>query len=303
MSAFAELLRAIGALLWPIVTLIGLLLFRNDLRAVLGRLRKGKLLGQEVELDRSIAAFHDIVATASSAPTEPLETPAGSAPKRLAHGAGNTRADGSGADDIQEIIALSSRAPRSALLRLSEALERDIRVFAHATSAPLRAEFISPREAAGLLVRAGVLPAPVGESLAQFWDLRNTVIHGAEASESDLFRLIDSGLELLRTVRRIPAEVITVLDPGFPVYHDEGCTQEFVNIKGISLLYHAPGMEMVRIWGVAKDRTFTRGTHVTKEWDCDRKHGPAWYIDSASSARKQAWTGICEFVGKPIAGL
>lgn len=272
---------------------------------MLGRLRKGKLLGQELELERDISAFHEVVevlVTAGTVHPEPLSVHA--ATGRVAIAApGDTRADGSGGDDIQRIIDLSATAPRSALLRLAESLERDIRVFAHATAAPTQADFIPPREAAALLVRSGLLPAAIGDSLTRFWGLRSTLIHSVKGSESSLFRTIDAGLELLRAIRRIPAELVAVLEPEFPVYHDEGCTREFVDIKGISLQYQSPGMEMVRIWGVAKERVFSRGVYVTKEWDCTRKHGPAWYVDSVSSTRKQAWTGICEFVGRPIAGL
>ena len=46
-----ELIVALASLLWPIVTLIIVLVFRSDLAALLKRVRKGKILGQEMELD------------------------------------------------------------------------------------------------------------------------------------------------------------------------------------------------------------------------------------------------------------
>ncbi len=54
MKETAELLRAIASLLWPILAFIALLLFRSHIRELLGRLKKGKLLGQEIELHDSL---------------------------------------------------------------------------------------------------------------------------------------------------------------------------------------------------------------------------------------------------------
>ena len=56
-----ELIVAIAKLLWPLITIIIILLFRNDLSAILKRLRKGKLFGQEIELDPYVEEFKKTV--------------------------------------------------------------------------------------------------------------------------------------------------------------------------------------------------------------------------------------------------
>jgi hypothetical protein len=54
MEAWSDLLRGVAAVLWPIVILVLLLIFRPEVTGLFSRLRKAKLLGQEVELDESL---------------------------------------------------------------------------------------------------------------------------------------------------------------------------------------------------------------------------------------------------------
>ena len=61
-----ELISAIAKLLWPIIALVIILIFRKDIAALLTRVRKGKLFGQEVELDPSMDEFRKRVGEAQS---------------------------------------------------------------------------------------------------------------------------------------------------------------------------------------------------------------------------------------------
>ncbi len=54
MSDWANLLRAIAALLWPIFAFVALFLFRREIRKFLNRIKRGKLFGQEVELEEEL---------------------------------------------------------------------------------------------------------------------------------------------------------------------------------------------------------------------------------------------------------
>src|SRR5207247_1607762 len=71
-----ECIVALAQLLWPIVTLVLLLVFRRDITALLTRLRKGKFLGQEVELDPAIERFRSSVAQAEKELLSVPPTPA-----------------------------------------------------------------------------------------------------------------------------------------------------------------------------------------------------------------------------------
>ena len=68
-----ELIVSIAQFLWPIVTLVIILVFRRDIAALLGRIRRGKLFGQEVELDPAINKFRTTVQEAQDEiPYSPL---------------------------------------------------------------------------------------------------------------------------------------------------------------------------------------------------------------------------------------
>ncbi|HCG5526981.1 TPA: hypothetical protein NJ013_004389 [Vibrio parahaemolyticus] len=54
MNEISELLKAIAALLWPIFAFVTLFVFKDQIAEAIGRLRKGKLLGQELELSDSL---------------------------------------------------------------------------------------------------------------------------------------------------------------------------------------------------------------------------------------------------------
>jgi hypothetical protein len=58
MTGFTELIRAIAALLWPIFAFCALYMYRRELRELLTRVRKGKLLGSEFEFDAHAAALN-----------------------------------------------------------------------------------------------------------------------------------------------------------------------------------------------------------------------------------------------------
>jgi hypothetical protein len=47
----ADLISAVASLMWPVVTVAMVNWFRPEIRATLSRIRKGKFLGQEIELD------------------------------------------------------------------------------------------------------------------------------------------------------------------------------------------------------------------------------------------------------------
>jgi hypothetical protein len=72
MKDWAQLLKAIAALLWPVFAFVVLLLYRDQLRRVLDRFRRGKFLGQELELE-AIAADAKTRPLASAVASESLD--------------------------------------------------------------------------------------------------------------------------------------------------------------------------------------------------------------------------------------
>jgi hypothetical protein len=49
-----ELILAISELLWPILAFIAILVFKKDINQILNRIKRGKILGNEFELDKEV---------------------------------------------------------------------------------------------------------------------------------------------------------------------------------------------------------------------------------------------------------
>lgn len=50
MKDLSVLLGAIASVLWPVFAFVSLSIFYKEIRSLLGRVQKGKFLGQEIEL-------------------------------------------------------------------------------------------------------------------------------------------------------------------------------------------------------------------------------------------------------------
>lgn len=53
LKSIAEIVQAFAALLWPIVALVAIILFKNPIVDLLYRAKRGKILGQELELTKT----------------------------------------------------------------------------------------------------------------------------------------------------------------------------------------------------------------------------------------------------------
>src|SRR4051812_6132976 len=115
MHEVAELLKGIGQCLWPIVTLVCALTFKSQIRDLAGRLRRGKVLGQEFELQDKL---HELEASAQVVATEVAALPPTSA-KLLAPPEEN--------DPTETIAKEAVRSPRVALVLLGAEIEKQLR--------------------------------------------------------------------------------------------------------------------------------------------------------------------------------
>ena len=56
---------AISHLLWPVAFIVCVFIFKNEISEILKRIKKGKILGQELELEREISEFKSATEIAS----------------------------------------------------------------------------------------------------------------------------------------------------------------------------------------------------------------------------------------------
>jgi len=292
MQEFATLLQALAALLWPVFAFTALFAFRRQLADLLARLKKGKLLGQEIELNESLEKLQQ---AAEGAQVEVAALPQPNPSQK-------TEADVILDQSIaQRIIGEAAISPKAALISLATELERIAREVL-ATTGHLRGRrYIPIQQAISEIHQTYGLAAHVPSSLHYFWDVRNRLIHKGEGTNEDILRAIDSGLAILRALQAMPREVNIVHDPNVPVFSDQALTFPITNVHGVLLETHSPGgvSKSFRIYP-SSQKHFAKGKQVSWEWNMSLVVGPAWYRDHKTGASKEAWSSSAEFIGRHL---
>lgn len=190
----ADLISALASLTWPVIAVVIVNWFRSEIRAILSRIKKGKFLGQEIELAeleaKTVAAEEKAEDWgASSGASEPHLEASGTVGPDMAQ------------DDVEEVLREASRSPRLGLMLLSAKIERAAREWAADTglAAPDRPRALSV--IVRQLVAGEQLPDEAAEALYLFTRVRNRIVHGDDADDDEIARAIDSGTRLLRLLR------------------------------------------------------------------------------------------------------
>jgi hypothetical protein len=210
----ADLISALASLTWPVVIIAIVSWFRPEIRAILSRIRKGKFLGQEIELAEleaktvaaEVKAELQIVSGGVSAPLGDVKIEA----------TGTVRA-GVVDDAIEEVLREAARSPKLGLMLLSTKIERAIRELIADTPYNRSRSALRPRAMADALQQAGQLSRETSQAVGLFLSVRNRIVHGEEMDYDEITRAIDSGSRLLRLLlssQRPPAETASPPDGG-----------------------------------------------------------------------------------------
>jgi uncharacterized protein YutE (UPF0331/DUF86 family) len=107
--------------------------------------------------------------------------------------------------DIREILDIAAKDPELGVMKLATTLEREVRLLAASLGqAPSKRPGSLP-QLFSMLTAEGLVPKHTAQSLRSFWELRNQIVHGHDVeSGKDVLRVLDIGLDLLRTIRSIP---------------------------------------------------------------------------------------------------
>lgn len=293
LADIAGLIRAVAALLWPALGIYVVIKHEKQLRDLLARLRKGKLLGQEIELDSSLKELHSQATLAqeqSTPPEQPAEMPDGI----------DVGDEGRDEDEFttfeNEILVSAKESPTVALMQLAAKVERlasDIWSDLDDGSYPSR---VHGRQ---LLERLShVLPASTSAAVRTFWNVRNLIVHGRDADDEDVISAVDSGLLLWRSLNQFRHSYVEVLRCAIPLYSDS---------EGENLILDASGIELRLSTGPYRDQILptTRQGYQPQmklrwEWSFDRKFAETWYREPMTGEMRQAFTSSATFVGEPI---
>ena len=244
---FAEVLRSIASLLWPILGFAFLFFFRREIAGIMVRIRRGKLLGQEIELDKELSELQANLAEADIVSS-------------FAIAVDEKQADSDMDDVIKSVLDSAKSSPKIALMKISSELERRVRhILGSSGQAVPDVRSSLQAMTAEIASRYGV-PRFFESSLRMFMDIRNKIIHGGEVKEEDVIRAIDVGITLFKIVDLMPVETNIVYHPGVDIYSDSECKNLIDQGKGIMLETISPGgaVKNIRIYPSTQ-------THFRKE--------------------------------------
>jgi hypothetical protein len=292
MSDIATLLEAIAALVaalfWPGLVLAALFLFKREIRDLLSRVRRGVIMGQEIELNelgRSVAVAEEEVAALPRREADELESQTAE-----------------GEDAIRQVFDEATKSPKAALLVLASEIERETRELVAAIGLSDNKRYVPVHQAVQMLQRSDVLPEYLLRSVDQFWNVRNRLVHGRDATVDDTLRAIDSGATILRALQAIPRETHIVYHPGVEVFADPDAKQPREGVRGIVLETQGSdgtAMRLLRMFPATKS-DYQQGKRVAWEWNTERVFGASWYRDQDTQEVKKAWDSAAEFVGRHV---
>lgn len=295
MSELATLFQAIASLLWPLFAFTALFLFRPQIADLIRRLKKGKLFGQEIELDESLkrldqsASSVEMEVAALPPPTAEITTPQEQVQEESV---------------VRSVVTETARSPKAALILLASELEKIAREILATTGHLQGRRFIPVMQAIAELDQKFGLPRHIPSSLKFFWEARNRLIHGGEGTDEDILRAVDSGLTILKALQAMPRETNVVHEPSVVVYSDVDLTTPMPNVHGVILETQAPGgtSKTFRIFPTTRTH-FKKGHQVAWEWNMGIVVGPAWYRSPETGDIQQAWLSSAEFVGRHLDDL
>lgn len=203
------------------------------------------------------------------------------------------------------ILQESARSPIVAMMRLSMEIDRQLRMILASVGALSRYSGSNPVDAIDSLNRvAGVtIPAPLRASLADFWQVRNAVVHGETNQDGLALRAIDYGLRILRIIVGIFRPSFIVRETGVNLYRDANCMFRYPYGHGVILQsFSGDGKDYgthihptMMSYEIGQSLSWEWNLNATPSWD------ETWYLDPLDDNKpKYAWTGSMEFRGRPI---
>lgn len=284
-KAITEIIKAASDLLWPILTFTSVLIFRKDIRNLLPRLRKGKIFGNEFELENDVDKLEKEVKQieANTIDAEVVEK--------------------SENNDIDSILKESSKNPKIGMIMLSATIEKEMREWLYKTghykeniNLPVRDQFI-------ILSQKGLIPANTVSSVKIFFELRNKIVHGLHVAEDDknIIRVIEIGITLLNAIRSIPTSKNFVRKANIELFSDKEGKAVLVGVTGLMLESVSPaGVTRTKSVYPTTRSAYKIGEEVTWEWNMSNVCGQAFYRDDTTNEIVPAWGSAAEFVGRHL---
>jgi len=207
------------------------------------------------------------------------------------------------ADDFsQHIIELSAKQPKFGLMEVDNEINNTIRKIMYNTGWNQSVNNVSIQSSLEFLVINGILPSNILSSIKLFSNIKNKVVHGKEdIADSEIIKVIDIGMALLKTIKSIPQTTHRVYKTNVAIYQDEECKIQRSNVVGLILEEKSPGNSIINynIYPTT-NRDYKVGILLSWEWNINNTYGKSYYVEPDTNNIKLAWDSSAEFIGKDI---
>jgi hypothetical protein len=145
------------------------------------------------------------------------------------------------------------------------------------------------------------IPPHVHESLRLFWDVRNRIVHGRDATDAEVAAAIDSGISLWRALGDLSHSITTVVKANLPLFSDAEGMQALEDATGVELEMNLRGPASLKTMVLPTSRgDYRAGMRVRWSFNHQRRFGKTWFRDPVTGEIKNAFTGSMEFNGAPV---
>jgi hypothetical protein len=220
---WAALLTAIAAVAWPVVTFVALLVFKRDIRSLIGRVKRGKVLGQEIELSEQVQKLEEVASAArAQLPASDIRNQ-----RPPEDQAGNDTTDNARAQRRRmNILAEAASSPMAAFNLLSAEIESEGRRLLASLGLLKGRRAIPLAEIIRTLRESESVPETLVRSVETFLQVRNSIVQDRRwASDYDILAALGSGFTILDALQAVPHAVHAVKYAGLELYADGAGTK------------------------------------------------------------------------------
>lgn len=294
-TAWAEVLKAIGAVAWPLVVVVIAWIFRSELQGLIGRLSSAEVLGNKFTMEPQLDALENKAAQAS------VENVPEIAAEEVPQGGDVPVAAAEGESEVDEFIAdvleEAGRNPKLGLMLLSMGLDRLSRRIAKARQTPNQSSISH-------VVRElqPTLPVNITAALEDFRAIRNKIVHGMSATQNDIIRAIDSGIMIYRALSNVSLPLFKVITPHVELYQDPAGQRKFPFHHGVEVKnLNDDSSELPLIYPTRLH--FSEGDLIVPAWNMNTVLREIYYRKADTGEIVLQWTESAEFAGEVIEQL
>ncbi len=295
MKDYAPLIQAIASLIWPLVVAGIVLYYRKEIKELLGRIKRGKFLGQEIELEGPLNRLQKSAeAAAPEIPSRSAVTTGddvGYSAKLIPLGSG---------DSVDEVLETARAFPYVGLMMLSDLIDKELREIVYSQGEVDRPLPYTVANVQRVLREREVLPPHLLRALRDFQVVRNAILHVPQSVDPDaVIQTVYSGIKILEALQRTPRGVYVVHKPGVKLFSDAECANERQDVSGVILEMGSTEPKTYHIYPTTR-LNYREREHVAWEWSTAKRWGLTWYRDPDTSEIKVAFSDSVEFVGRPL---